>query len=48
MISRGEVEAFVTVRIVGNVEGESIGVGGGAVSGGEVGVGVIDVGAWKG
>ena len=48
MISTGEVEAFLTVGIVKCVEGESLGVGGGAAGVGEVGVGVTDVGTWKG
>lgn len=40
MISTGEVEVFGTMGIAESVEGETLGVGGG-----EVGVGVTDVGA---
>ena len=47
-MSTGEGEAFAKVGIVKSVEGESLGVGGGAAGVGEVGVGVTDVGAWKG
>lgn len=48
MISTGEVEALVTVGITEGIKGESFGVGGGAAGAGEAGVGVIDVGTWRG